>query len=339
MKPGLHSVKQGIAGRGSLLAGASLLLVALAQPAGAVQITDFVIYAQQQVTIGVGSQITGLVGSGTAVVADNGDALVGGTAGVFGDVRSRDDVQLNNYAFVTGTVTNPGNLILGGGATVGAHVVAIPDLPNLPAATAYSAGGANIQPGNNPPAPVTLTPGSYGNVILGSNTTLALTAGDYYFSSFSSGHGLRLNADVTGGGNVRIFVVGAINLGDMDVTAIGGNASNIYFETHFSGSNAFYAGGGTDLLGTVFAPYGQIHLGSGSTTGSFQGDLWAGTSVYIEHSVMGSGPPTAAPEPGTVTLVVTGILGLGAYCGLRRRGSRNRSAVSGEHLSPTAPAA
>ena len=68
---------------------ASMTLVALGGISEAASITDFVIYGRQYVQIGVGSTVTGLVGSGsTATVDGDGSSLVGGAAGVYGNVRS-----------------------------------------------------------------------------------------------------------------------------------------------------------------------------------------------------------------------------------------------------------
>jgi hypothetical protein len=292
---------------------ASITLIALRGISDAASITDFVIYGNQYVQIGVGSTVTGLVGSG-------GMALVGGAAGVYGDVRSGNNVQLNNLSFVTGTVTNPGTFSLGAGATVGSHVTSMPDLPTLPAATVYSAGGSNHTTING--GTLTLAPGSYGNIGLGGNTTLNLSAGDYFFNTLSAGHNLDLNLNL-GGGDVRVFVVGAIQLGSVDVLPTGGTAADIYFETHSSGANAFQASGQVDWLGTIFAPYGQIHLGSGGTTGTFQGNLWADT-VFIEHNMVGTAP-VPVPEPASATLLALGLAGLGVGFAWRKR-------AAGRHL-------
>ena len=278
----------------------------------AAQITDCRIFAAQSVLIGIASNISGLVCSGNSVV---GDARLGGQSTVIGDVRAGDDVVLNNGATVTGTVTNPGNFLLGGGASVGAHIQGTPDLPTLMPATMFSAGGQTYGVANG--GTLTLAPGSYGKVTLGGGGKLNLSAGDYYFTSLGAGNGLDLNIAL-GGGDIRIFSEGAIRFGNMDVFVTGGDASNIYFETHQVGVNAFQAGAGTDVLGTVFAPYGNIHLGSGTGGGSFQGYLWAGGEVNIEHGVIGTGL-APVPEPATIVFFGIGLAGLGAGSAWRNR--------------------
>jgi hypothetical protein len=306
---------------------ASMTLAALGGTSEAASMTDFVVYGRQSVQIGIGSTVTGLVGSGSTVEGD-GSSLVGGAAGVYGDVRSGNNVKLNNLSFVTGTVTNPGTFSTGAGAWVGSHVTANPDLPTLPGATGFSAGGSDKTTANS--GALTLAPGSYGAISLGGNSTLNLSAGDYFFNTLSAGNGLDLNLTLNGG-NVRVFVVGYIHLGDVDVLPTGGTAANIYFETDFTGGNAFQASGQVDWLGTVFAPNGQIHLGNGGSNSTFQGSLW-GDSVLIEHNVVGTPPPLPlpVPEPATATLLALGLASLGVGHAWRKRaaGQRLRRDVS-----------
>jgi len=129
----------------SLCALATVCVMSAANTAMAsVVITDFAIYAQRDVKIGVGtivglpSQLS-LVGAGTMVVGV-GDAQLNGTAGIHGNLRAGDDVSLGNSTFVSGTITNPDQFTVGSGVTYGAHIVAMPDLPTLPVATVFSNG-------------------------------------------------------------------------------------------------------------------------------------------------------------------------------------------------------
>jgi PEP-CTERM motif len=61
---------------------------------------------------------------------------------------------------------------------------------------------------------------------------------------------------------------------------------------------------GTNWKGNVFTPSGDIHLGSGSSTGLVEGFLWAGRDVLIEHGLV------VVPEPTSLALLAVGLVGL-----------------------------
>jgi hypothetical protein len=275
----------------TLLVAAVLATRAEAAPA----LADYVILAGQKVTVGGGSQVDGLVGTHfTSAVATQFAITVAGAASVNGEVRSADNVQLNNGAHITGNVIHPtGTTIsMGAGATVGANIVADPELPALPMATAFASGGAS-HTGLGNGATLTLAPGSYQDVILGGACTLNLSSGTYYFNDLGSANGLDLVLDLAGG-PIAIYVTTSAHFGSVDVILPnGGGPADIYLEAKGSGSasyNAFSAAGGSDWLGTVFAPNGGIHFGGSSCCSSFQGHFWSGKHVDIEHGVNGDGP-------------------------------------------------
>ena len=272
-----------------------------ARPVLADPITNYAIYGATGVQIGVGSHVTGLVGTGTGAVSV-GDASLNGTSGITGDLRAGDGVSLANNVTITGTVTNPGSYTTGSGTTVGAHVVAMPPLPTLPAATVYVAGVTNQNAANG--ATMNLAPGSWNDITLGGSCVLNLPAGTYFLHSLTAGNGLDLNVNVSGG-PVTVYVVDDVSIGSTcDVVITGGGVGLFNVETHSTSLNAFRAGGGVNWRGNIFTPNGGIHLGAGSGTGGWIGYLWAGTVVDIEHGLDGS-----VPAPGAAMLTaIAGVL-------------------------------
>lgn len=265
--------------------------------AAAPALNDYLILAGGKVTVGGGSVATGLVGSRYTGAANQFAVTVAGAASIQGECRSQHHIQLNNGAHITGNAIHPAgtNIHLGAGATVGANILADPELPPLPAPSVFGSGGPNHTGGGNGQN-LTLAPGSYGDVALGGACTLNLSAGTYYFNSLHSGNGLDLRLDLQGS-TIQIYVTTDAHFGSVDVffTTLG-DASKVYLEAQGSGTatySAFSAAGGSDWRGTVFAPNGGIHFGGSGCCSSFEGHFWSGRFVDLEHGLTGNGPPVA----------------------------------------------
>lgn len=278
-----------------------VIAVLAARVEAAPALTDYVILAGQKVTVGGGSLVEGLVGTHfTSAVATQFAITVAGAAMVDGEVRSADNVQLNNGADITGNVIHPSGttISMGAGATIGANILADPELPALPVPAMFSSGGAS-HTGLGNGATLTLAPGSYQDVVLGGACTLNLSSGTYDFNELGAANGLRLVLNLAGG-PIAIYVTTSAHFGSVDVVlSNGGGPDDIYLEAQGSGSatyNAISAGGGSDWLGTAFAPNGGIHFGGGSCCSTFQGHFWSGKHVDIEHGVNGNGPPVSVEQ-------------------------------------------
>jgi lipoate-protein ligase B len=124
-------------------------------------------------------------------------------------------------------VTNPGAFTLGAGATVGAHITAMPDLPTIPPATVFSNGITNQSVGNG--ATMNLAPGSYNNITLGGAATLNLTTGTYFLNKLTAGNGLDLSINLTTGDHMlRLFVTDDVSIGGIsNFVLTGGNEANV----------------------------------------------------------------------------------------------------------------
>lgn len=282
---------------------AALVLLALVTRADAAgpTIDQYTIFGENGVVIGFDSDIVGLVG------ARNNDPVVGaavrlqGLSTADGDVRSGGDVNLQNNASISGTVFRaPGTtLTLNSGSSVGTDTVGDPMLPALPPPAVFTCptGGADLTGGNNEAR--VITPGSYGVIDFGGGFDLTLNgAGDYFVQGINAGNNSTLTVTQPG---TRLFVCDAATWGSVNVTASGDDPCGFYLETHGVGANAFLAGGNSNWVGNVYAPFGEIHIGSGGSVGSFVGQFFA-NMIDIEHSIAGSStncvnPPPPPPPP------------------------------------------
>jgi hypothetical protein len=274
-----------------------------ATPASAVPITDFILYGENGINIGAGSTITGLVGARNNNPASNkAIKLNGQQTTVDGDARSGGDVALANTAVITGTLFRKTGttLILGAGASVGTDsVVADPGLPVWPPAIAPLAcptGGTNYSGANN--QSLSLAAGTHGALTFGSGFTLTLTtAGTYKFDSITAADNATIVVTAT---PVVILVCGKVTFsGAVVVQPNSLTPTDLRVEVHGVGANAFRAAGGSDWIGDVFAPFGEIHFGGGTCCSFVAGRFW-GDSVRIEHGVDGGGTTTCC-QPGPPT--------------------------------------
>ena len=276
-----------------LLAGGIFLLAARVFAAGP-PIQDYTVYGVDGVKIGAGSIVNGLTGAQNNAVANSTAVKINGAASVVADVRSGGNVNLANGASVTGIVYHAAgtSLTLGSGATIGGEVVGDPGLPSLPAASIFPCPSVGPSYSFANSASLTLTPGTYGSLSAGGLFTLILNgAGDYFFNSIATGNGATINVSTPG---VRVFVCGAATFGSASVLPTSLTNTDLSFEVHASSDNAFRAAGGSQWIGDVFAPNGQIHFGGSGCCSSFNARFWAGgapcsvnPSVDIEHGVTG----------------------------------------------------
>jgi len=139
-------------------------------------------------------------------------------------------------------------------------------------------------------------------ILLGNNKTLTFSGtGIYIFKSIQNSGNNSFVFDFKNDpkGTIKIYVYGDVDLNKVNASTInGGDASRIYAETHGTGStsssgidswniNNGSSGNGsqTKWLGTVWAPYASINIGSGSGQCNYIGALYSSKQVNIQNNV------------------------------------------------------
>src|SRR3989344_2058421 len=275
----------------AVLGAALLLTIGFASTStAALAIDEFILYGVNGVFIGAGSEVTGLVGVENNDPVNDAAVKLNGGATINGDARSGGDVNLQNNADITGTVYHltGTEITMGSGSSIGDDQTGdntVVMLPGLPSATSLTCptGGANNSGANG--QVLALTPGSYGAVQYGSGLELTLNGyGDYYFDSITAGGGAKV---IVTQAPVRIFVCGATRFtGSVEILSPNNPTPtnlDLKMEVQASGDNAFRAAGGSNWIGDVFAPNGEIHIGGGGCCSFFSGRFW-GQNVDVEHS-------------------------------------------------------
>lgn len=199
------------------------------------------------------SLVEGNVHSGQRIKIDQGTT-------VQGDVISADKVQLSKNVTVEGTVTS-----FGMPASFSTLV--------LPAAASFTTDpDRDITTGKKETSD--LAPGAYGDLKLGQQNVVQLSAGEYSFDQIQAAKELTLNLDVSAGA-VTIFVSGSVSFDkDLDVNVIGGGPEDVYLETH----QGFRLDKDSEWLGTIYAPFKKINLDKNV---QLVGAVYSGDEIHV----------------------------------------------------------
>ncbi|HET7118358.1 MAG TPA: hypothetical protein VFI29_17815, partial [Hanamia sp.] len=260
---------------------------------------------------------TGSINSGGNIDLANNNVISGRITAANSDNLSGTILSVGSGASIGGNIDVNGNIVIGGGTVSGqitqppsatysgpvpggGNITGIPNLPVLPAMPAINifpdAGTLNIS------STKTITPGAYGDITLSNNKTLTFSGtGIYVFKSIkNSGNNsfvFDFKNDPTG--VIKIYIYGDVDLNKVNASTInGGDATRIYSETHGNGSTSSIGnfswninngssgnGSPTKWLGTVWAPFGGINIGSGSGKCYYTGALYSGSQVNIQNNV------------------------------------------------------
>ena len=311
----------------------------------------YAIYAGKNVDLHQETKVTGNVAAGgnlyinyKAQVAGNvtatGKVNVEQGAKVVGDVVSADKVHLKYESTVTGKVetstkekvavtleqaSKVGNVVHNSGTTVdvkwganpGKDIIApvtAPSLDVLPGATPFTVGTNAFDLGAYTTG--SLAQGKYGKVNLGTDSTLTLTAGSYYFDSLDIGGFGKLIFDLKGGA-INIFVLNNIKIGqDFEFDTINGSAASIYTETRGN----YDLGINGEWYGTLFGSgdKSNLHFNQNATLG---GTFLARQNIQLDIYSTLVGLPGSPPVVDDGFLKLRPLLGLGllALATLRRR--------------------
>ena len=242
----------------------------------------------------------------------NGTIAVGNTTPTNNTIfTAGSNFFVSNNVYVNGSSTISGGLLSGflmhpsiasysGPLPAGGEIVGTPPLPGLPVMPSIS----SFDPAGNGTIATSqvIVPDEYGALMLNGGKTITFSGtGTYVFSKIkNSGNANKFIFDFQNSptGIIRINVHDDVDLYKINVELInGGSASRIFMEVHGNGSssaNGNYAwmitngaSGNNQSIwyGTVWAPYGGINVGSGSSPSKVEGALWSGTQVVLDNGV------------------------------------------------------
>lgn len=230
--------------------------------------------------------------------------LVGSSTNISGNIDVKGSIVIGGGT-VSGVITYPGPPLYSYSGP-GLAVVGIPTLPTLPNMADMPA--ITTFPVLTPGSPFdfstsqTIIPNrSYNNITLSGNKTLTFNGPGIYVINkiLNSGTSNNFVFDFKNlPGKIIIYVTDIVDLGKVKASISGvtgfNNESRILLETHGTGTAANpvafriangSAGSASKWVGSVWAPYAAINIGSGTGSTNITGALWSGTQVNIQSGI------------------------------------------------------
>lgn len=254
------------------------------------------LYSGGTILLANSNTVTGRIAAGIQAgfpITIGSSANIGGNIDVNGNIKIAGGV-------VNGKVTHPKGTTYSGPSPKGGEFLAAPSfpvLPEMPAILNFPAAGG----GSPITSTKTIGAGAYNALTLTGNKTITFSGtGEYIFSKIqNSGSTNNFVFDFKGSstGTIKIYVYGDVDLGKVQTSIVnGGAAGRIFMEVHGTGSTCSYgkyafiiangsSGQASKWLGSVWAPYGGINLGSGTGSSSVTGALWSATSILLQSGV------------------------------------------------------
>lgn len=255
------------------------------------------IFSGGTVILANSNTVTGKVAAANTAGLSGTIFSAGSNATIGGNIDVNGNIVISNNGTVSGNVTHPAGTTYSGPAPL-ANIVGTPSLPVLPQFPVIT----NFQPYVSLPdinTTQSINPGVYDDIKLPGGKTLTFSGtGIYVFdqiaNSGTNNFIFDFKNDLTG--TIKIYVHNNALLEKINVSVInGGSAAKIFTEVHGTGSGSpAYAfniasgsssGAATKWLGTVWAPYAAINVGSGTGSSQITGALWSGTQVNIRSGV------------------------------------------------------
>ncbi len=215
-----------------------------------------------------------------------------------GNLEAVEDIIIHTKNTVSGDVTAGQGVTIQSGATVNGMIeenasVAPMSLPN----PSFAAGGANHTVPQN--SSLTLSPGSYGAVIVGKSARLNLSSGDYFFNTLDAGVKAVLSIDVSSG-PININVVARLNFNKeakVQISSGDDDSDEVTFTT--LQESRLTIGEKARVLGTVIASNAAVTLAKNSR---FRGMLYAQEILVSQGAVfLPHGSSTNLPSVTNVT--------------------------------------
>ncbi|MCL2776569.1 MAG: hypothetical protein FWD73_01095 [Polyangiaceae bacterium] len=232
--------------------------------------------ASGSLSLGSNDVIWGADGNPGAVTSTGTGATSLSPSVQAGDVVSVPDISISPKGTAT-SARSAGKVSVGSNAKVGTvqeQAVLAPMVQRT--VTVHPPAGPSTDVDVSKKAPVTLAAGRYGNVTVGPDATLKLSAGTYLLDSFSVGPKSVIDLDTTDG-TVNVYV----NQSADWKGALTGDASRFVFG--YLGNDTVHLTG--TFRGTALAPNGglKIELEGASNEGTFYGkDVTVGPGITIK---------------------------------------------------------